>query len=172
MGLSWILKEMGGERVVMHGGATNGQLSAFLMVPARGFALTVLTNADEGSMLHDEVVKWATGHYLGLVEPETTHLTLDAAALDEYLGTYTARLGDLELYLADGQPMARQIPHGGFPDVDSPPSPAPPPSRIAFFAPDCIIALDPPLINMKAEFLRDDAGRIVWLRTSRLHRKQ
>ena len=172
MGLSWILKDMAGERAVMHGGATNGQLSAFIMFPARGFALTVLTNADEGSMLHDEVVKWATGHYLGLVEPETTHLTLDAAALDEYLGTYTARLGDLELYLADGQPMARQIPHGGFPDVDSPPSPAPPPSRIAFFAPDCIIALDPPLINMKAEFLRDDAGRIVWLRTSRLHRKQ
>jgi CubicO group peptidase (beta-lactamase class C family) len=179
MGLSWILKDMpaqggaerAGERVVMHGGATNGQLSAFLMVPARGFALTVLTNADEGAMLHDEVVKWALGHYLGLVEAETTHLTLDTAALDEYLGTYTARLGDLELYLENGQLMARQIPHGGFPDVDSPPSPAPPPSRIAFFAPDCVIALDPPLINMKAEFLRDEAGRIVWLRTSRLHRK-
>ena len=171
MGLSWILKDMAGERVVMHGGATNGQLSAFLMVPARGFALTVLTNADEGNMLHDEVVKWALGHYLGLVEPETTHLTLDAAVLQEYLGTYTARLGDLELYLEGDQLMARQIPHGGFPDVGSPPSPAPPPSRIAFFAPDCAIALDPPLINMKAEFLRDDAGRIVWLRTSRLHRK-
>ena len=157
--------------MLMIGGATNGQLSAFLMVPARGFALTVLTNADEGNMLHDEVVKWALGYYLGLVEPETTHLTLDAAVLQEYLGTYTARLGDLELYLEGDQLMARQIPHGGFPDVGSPPSPAPPPSRIAFFAPDCAIALDPPLINMKAEFLRDDAGRIVWLRTSRLHRK-
>ena len=172
MGLSWILKEMGGERVVMHGGATNGQLSAFLMVPARGFALTVLTNADEGAMLHDEVVRWALGHYLGLVEPATTHLTLDAAALNEYLGTYTARLGDLELYLDGEQLMARHTPHGGFPDVDSPPSPAPPPSRLAFFAPDCLIALDPPLINMKAEFLRDAAGRIEWLRTSRLHRRQ
>lgn len=180
MGLSWILKEMAaqgateraGERVVMHGGATNGQLSAFLMVPARGFALTVLTNADEGAMLHDEVVKWAMGHYLGLVEAETTHLTLDGAALTEFLGTYTARLGDLELYLDGEQPMVRQIPHGGFPDVDSPPSPAPPPSRIAFFARDAIIALDPPLIYMKAEFLRDESGRIVWLRTSRLHRKQ
>ena len=180
MGLSWILKEMAaqgateraGEHVVMHGGATNGQLSAFLMVPARGFALTVLTNADEGGMLNEEVVRWTMGHYLGLVEPATTHLTLDAAALEEYLGTYTARLGDLELYLDGEQLMARQIPHGGFPDVDSPPSPAPPPSRLAFFAPDCLIALDPPLINMKAEFLRDAAGRIEWLRTSRLHRKQ
>ena len=171
MGLSWILKDMAGEHVVMHGGATNGQLSAFLMVPARGFALTVLTNADEGAMLHDEVVKWALGHFLGLVEPEMTLLTLDATAVAEYLGTYTARLGDLELYVENGQPMARLTPHGGFPDVDSPPSPAPPPSRLAFFAPDCAIALDPPLINMKAEFLRDDAGRIVWLRTSRLHRK-
>lgn len=172
MGLSWILKDIAGERVVMHGGATNGQLSAFLMVPARGFALTVLTNADEGTMLNDAVVNWALSHYLRLVEPATTHLTLDAAALDEYLGTYTARLGDLELYLDGEQLMARQIPHGGFPDIDSPPSPEPPPSRMAFFAADCLIALDPPIINMKAEFLRDATGRIEWLRTSRLHRKQ
>ena len=172
MGLSWILKEMGSERIVMHGGATNGQLSAFLMVPARGFALTVLTNADEGDMLNDAVVKWALGHYLGLAEPEAAHLTLDAAALVEYLGTYTARLGALELYLEGQQLMARSIPYGGVPHVDAPPSPAPPPRRVAFHAPDCIIALDPPLINMKAEFLRDAAGHIEWLRTSRLQRRQ
>jgi CubicO group peptidase (beta-lactamase class C family) len=172
MGLSWILRDMAGERLVMHGGATNGQLSAFLMVPTRGFAITVLTNAEEGSMLHDAVVAWALEHYLGLVEPERTYLTLDAAAQAEYLGLYTARLGHLELYADDGQLMARQIPQGGFPDVDSPASPAPPPSRLAFYAPDHVIALDPPLINMRAEFLRDESGRIVWLRTSRLHRRE
>jgi hypothetical protein len=142
------------------------------MVPARDFALTVLTNAEEGSMLHDAVVSWALEHYLGLAEAERTYLTLDAAAQQEYLGLYTARLGHLELYADDGQLMARQIPQGGFPDVDSPASPAPPPSRLAFYAPDRVVALDPPLINMRAEFLRDESGRIVWLRTSRLHRRE
>ncbi len=40
-----------------------------------------------------------------------------------------------------------------------------------FIAPDRAIAIDEPLINMKAEFLRGDDGRINWLRTSRLHRR-
>lgn len=59
MGLSWILKTYGETRAVLHGGATNGQLSAFLMVPSRGFAITVLTNADEGEILNNKVVNWA-----------------------------------------------------------------------------------------------------------------
>ena len=172
MGLSWILKEMDGVPTVLHGGATNGQMSAFVMVPSRGFAITVLTNAEEGGMLHDEVVKWAMGHYLGLVEPEMAYLSLEPAALAEYTGTYKARLSHLTIYEVDGQPMMRSTPQGGFPDVDSPASPPPPPSRVAFFAPDCAIALDPPLINMKMQFLRDEAGPIVWLRTSRLHRRE
>jgi CubicO group peptidase (beta-lactamase class C family) len=171
MGLSWILKDYGGAWAVLHGGATNGQLSAFLMVPTRGFAITVLTNAEEGAMLNDAVVAWALGHYVDLREPEMSYLDLSAEELAPYLGTYQAQLSDLDLYLNDGQTMVRMTPKGGFPDKDSPPSPAPPPSRLAFFEPDRAIALDPPLINMKAEFLRDDDGRILWLRTSRLHRR-
>lgn len=171
MGLSWILKDYGETRAVLHGGATNGQLSAFLMVPSRGFAITVLTNADEGTILNDAVVAWALEHYLGLKEPELTYLDLGVDKLAEYVGTYEAHLDRLELYLKDGQMMVQETPKGGFPDVDSPPSPPPPPSRLAFFAPDRAITLDEPLINLKAEFLRDDDGRIIWLRTSRLHKR-
>jgi hypothetical protein len=171
MGLSWFLKDYDGTWAVSHGGATNGQLSAFLMVPARGFAITILTNADEGSMLNDAVVNWALRRYLGLQEPEKSYLELDETALATYTGTYTTRLNDMKLYVEDGRLMVEVIPKGGFPDVDSPPSPAPPPSRLAFFEPDRIIALDPPLINTKAEFIRDESGGIIWLRTSRLLRK-
>ena len=172
MGLSWLLRDMAGVPTVLHGGATNGQQSAFVLVPSRGFAITVLTNAEEGSMLHDTVVAWAMERYLGLVAPETSYLALDGAALAEYVGLYTARLSHVELKLEEGQLMARIIPQGGFPDVNSPASPPSPPSRVAFYAPDRIVALDPPLINLKAEFLRDDAGHIVWMRTSRLQRRQ
>lgn len=172
MGLSWILREVAGTPLVMHGGATNGQMSILVMVPARGFALTVLTNADTGGHLHDAVVEWALDNYLGLAAPTTTYITVNAGELAEYAGLYTARLSHLELYTYEDGLMAQDIPQGGFPDIDSPASPAPPPSRVAFYAPDRIIALDPPLINMKAEFLRDKDGRILWLRTSRLMRRE
>lgn len=171
MALSWRIKDYGQTRAVMHGGATNGQLSAFLMVPSEDFAITVLTNAEEGGILHDAVVARTLEQYLGLKEADRTFLDLGVEQLGEYVGTYKAQLGDLNLYFDNGQLMAGLIPNGGFPDVDSPPSPAPPPSRLAFFGPDRVIALDEPLINMKGEFLRDENGRIVWLRTSRLHRR-
>ncbi len=171
MGLSWLLKDYGDSWAVLHGGATNGQLSAFQMVPTRGFAITVLTNAEEGGMLGDAVVTRAMQHYLSLREPELTHVDLTPAELAAYEGRYEARLAHVELYVKDGQLMMQSIPQGGFPDKDSPASPAPPPSRLAFFGPDRVIALDEPLINMKAEFIRDEDSCIVWLRTSRLHRR-
>lgn len=171
MGLSWRIKDYGATRAVMHGGATNGQLSAFLMIPSEEFAITVLTNADQGSILHDKLVAWALEQYLGLKEAERPRLDLSVEQLSEYVGTYEAQMETLNLYFENGRLMAGIDPKGGFPDIDSPPPPAPPPSRVAFFGPDRLIALDEPLIGIKAEFLRDENGRIVWLRTSRLHRK-
>jgi hypothetical protein len=122
-------------------------------------------------MLHDAVVARALSHYLDLREPAMTYLDLDAAEMAAYAGTYEAQLSGLEVYVEDGRIMVQMTPKGGFPDKDSPPSPTPPPSRLAFFEPDRVIALDPPLINMKAEFMRDQDGKIIWLRTSRLHRR-
>ena len=155
----------------MHGGATNGQLSAFLMIPSRDFAITILTNADEGVILHDTVVSWALNHYLGLKDAEITHIDLPTGKLSEYVGTYDAQLAGLELSMQDDQLIVHMTPHGGFPDVSSPPGPPPPPTRLGFFGPDLAITLDEPLINIKIEFLRGDDGRVEWLRTSRLHRK-
>lgn len=172
MGLSWLLKTVGGVPVVMHGGATNGQLSAFLMVPSRDFAITVLTNAEAGGLLHDAAVNWALDHYLGLSDPALPHQTRTTAELQPYLGTYKAILTTMELYLDGDTLMIQSTPMGGFPDKDSPASDPPPPSRAAFFGDDRIVALDEPLINTKMEFLRDESGEIVWLRTSRLHRRQ
>ncbi len=131
----------------------------------------MLTNADEGSILNDNVVNRALEQYLGLKEPEQSYLELGIEKLGEYVGSYEAALDLLSLYLADGELMVQMTPKGGFPDVSSPPSPPPPPSRVKFVAPDRAITIDEPLINVKAEFLRGDDDRIDWLRTSRLHRR-
>jgi CubicO group peptidase (beta-lactamase class C family) len=171
MGLSWLLKRIDNTPIVMHGGATNGQMSAFLMVPSRDFAITILTNAEEGGLLHDKVVSWALDHYLGLHEPELVHLPRTAAELAPYIGSYDAMMTKLDLYVDGETLMLQATPKGGFPDKHSPASPPPPPSRVAFFGNDTIVALDEPMINTKAEFIRDRSGRIEWLRTSRLHRR-
>lgn len=171
MGLSWLLKQYGDTWAVLHGGATKGQISAFLMIPTHQFAVTVLTNAEAGGILHDAVVARILQHYFNLREPEMTYLQMGQDELGKYAGTYEARSARLELYSDDGQMMVQMTPLGGFPDKDSPPPPPPPPSRLAFFGPDQAVALDEPLIHTKCEFLRDDAGRIQWLRTSRLHRR-
>ncbi|NEX91950.1 serine hydrolase [Caulobacter sp. 17J65-9] len=45
--LGWQVFDWRGERVVAHGGAMNGQLTATAMIPGRGVGITVLTNAEE-----------------------------------------------------------------------------------------------------------------------------
>ena len=67
VGISWLLGEVGGAKVVAHGGTTNGQHSEFKMIPERGFAIISMTNAGpNGPVLNDRLWDWALEHYLGL----------------------------------------------------------------------------------------------------------
>ena len=71
VGISWLLSDAGGERVVSHGGSTTGQFSGFEMVPARRFAIVSLTNAEpNGPLFNHRISEWALETYLGLVEPD------------------------------------------------------------------------------------------------------
>lgn len=92
VGLSWLLQKVGGVRTVKHGGTTNGQLSAFVIVPETGFAVAVCTNADRGGALHAELVRWALDRVLDVraTDPQASDIDADAAA--EYTGVYEARL--------------------------------------------------------------------------------
>ena len=89
VGISWLLKDIDGARLVGHGGTTNGQYSDFTMVPERGFALISMTNSGpNGSELNHKLEKWALEHYLGLSEPEPVPMDAPAEVLDEYVGRY------------------------------------------------------------------------------------
>ncbi len=173
-GLTWGLRRLDGTRLVSHGGATNGQLSAFMMAPERGFAVTVLTNSDRGGILHTEIVKWALGHYLGLNEPEPQPIELADADLASCVGKYVGvgSTSDLELSLQDGGILMQVHLKGGFPHKDSPPPPTPPPMRLAFTARDRIVVLDGPMKGSRGEFLRNPDGSIAWLRLSRIRARQ
>ena len=66
VGISWMLRDINGVRVAAHDGSTNGQQSAFEIVPERNFAITVLTNSGTGLQMNRELVNWARETYLGL----------------------------------------------------------------------------------------------------------
>jgi len=92
MGLSWHLEDADGCRIVAHGGATNGQMSSFWMVPDRDFAFTALTNADTSRWALRSLDGWVRERLLGLraTEPET--LPLSGEELAAYCGTYVAAI--------------------------------------------------------------------------------
>jgi CubicO group peptidase (beta-lactamase class C family) len=164
MGITWFLRDVEGTRIVAHGGATNGQESAFLLIPSRRFAMTVLTNSSRGSDLNRDVTRWALEHYLGLHDRDPEPLAATADELMAYTGHYSAAAADVDLTVQGTDLIVQLTPKGGFPTPDSPAEPAPPPVRAALAGPDAILVLDEPLQGLRGEFLRGPDGQIAWLR--------
>ncbi|MDQ2742318.1 MAG: beta-lactamase family protein [Chloroflexota bacterium] len=170
--LPWFIRESRGVREVSHGGGTNGQQSAFHLVPERGFAVTVLTNADRGGQLGTEIVNWALEHYLDIRDIEPERLDVGEEKLAEYAGTYTSAMLELELSVRDGTLMLAMRNTGGLPGMEELPPP-PPPTTVAVIGEDKILTLDPPIEDIRGEFLRGPDGRIVWFRAGgRVHKRQ
>ena len=92
-----LLDRLQGTKTVGHGGRAAGQVSAFGMIPERGFALVVLTNADTGIVLDTEVSRWVHERVLGLVAEEPKLVELPGEVLKEYVGTYQGELESLEI---------------------------------------------------------------------------
>jgi len=89
VGVSWLLRDIDGARLVGHGGTTNGQYSDFTMVPERSFALISMTNSGpNGSELNDRLTKWALEHYLGIHDESPEPLVVGDDALAVYAGRY------------------------------------------------------------------------------------
>jgi CubicO group peptidase (beta-lactamase class C family) len=173
MGVTWFVREVAGTRILRHGGATNGQMSAFVMVPSRRFAITVLTNADRGGELHQKITRRALELYLGIRETPPAPRNLPTEQLVPYAGCYDSAMTTYKLSLRDGGLIAQVSYKGGFPDKDSPAPPAPPAFRLAVCGEDQVIALDPPFQDVRGELLRDPDGRIAWFRIGgRIHARQ
>jgi CubicO group peptidase (beta-lactamase class C family) len=164
LGVTWMLREVGGVRLVGHGGATNGLMSAFQMAPDRDFAITVLTNAYQGTELHRNVVNWALKQCLAIEEGKPIARKAAPEALNEFAGRYSALLSDLLVTAKDGALEGQVIPKGGFPTKDSPPRPMEPPFPIGLSDPDRLVILDGPMKDSAIDVLRDENGRITFVR--------
>lgn len=164
VGLAWFLKAYDGVQTIGHGGGTKGQVTWLGIAPEERFALVVLTNHDYGGVVGQRVVQQAFETYFGVREPDLQEIQLDPERTEGYLGRYVSNMMDVVLARADGDLELRLEPKGGFPTPDTPPEPAPPPVPFAFASEEEIFVPEGTFKGERAVFLRDDEGRIVWLR--------
>ena len=104
VGISWLLRDVGGVREVAHGGTTHGQHSHFSMVPERGFALVVMTNtAPDGPKLMADLSRWAYEHHLGVVDAPPAPIESSEEELAQYAGTYETIASLVEVSVDGGR---------------------------------------------------------------------
>ncbi|MFN2472277.1 MAG: serine hydrolase domain-containing protein [Gaiellaceae bacterium] len=163
MGITWILREVDGVQLFGHDGGTNGQVARLLVAPEAGEALAVLTNSSRGSEVTREVTRAFLARF-GVQEREPVALDAGPSRLAEYAGRYVSHLIDIDVTLAGPRLVTQMTSKGGFPRPDSPPMPAPPPVPIALADGDIGFVPEGPFRGERVEFLRDETGRIAWLR--------
>ena len=167
VGISWLLRDVGGTRVVAHGGSTNGQQSAFELVPSRRFGVTVLTNADKGAVLHRELTTWILEAYLGLADAEEEPLQLDAAGMAAFAGEYDNRNAIVNVsvdgdalvlkarYTEEGKAQLLSVMGEGAPD--------PEPIIVKPLSGDRYVVSEGDAKGMKGIFVRDESGTVTAL---------
>lgn len=164
IGTSWMLDWAGaGERLVKHGGATNGHLSSFELIPGRGFAVSVLTNSDTGREARQTIADACQEHFLGFGKPDPVEVP-PPADLRQYEGTYQSVLARLAVQNVNGSlTVVDASPERGFAERRNRPIPLPP-AQLAFTGTDATAVLDGARKGERAEFLRGADGRIEWMR--------
>ncbi len=164
MGITWMLRPTAeGDRIVQHGGNWPAQSSGFMMVPSRGFAITLLTNSVGGPTLTGSMFgeDWVLRNFAGVSNPPAVPLDMSAAELAPYEGLYTAKN-----ILPDGSWAHTKVTlkaRGGRLVVEGPIAAA----QFAFYRDDYLVDLDPEgaTIGSRSNFLRGADGQIAWLRT-------
>jgi CubicO group peptidase (beta-lactamase class C family) len=157
VGLTWYGEDRFG--TIRHGGGTNGQLSLLVLVPARSFALAVVTNHSPGGLQVIDAALEAAGLAAGHPQP------IDDVETAEYGGVFETARGRLSLTpLHGGRIRVESESFGGFPTKDSPPGPQPPPAEAFFYTQERWIVDAGPLKGTRGHFIRDHDGSVRWLR--------
>jgi CubicO group peptidase (beta-lactamase class C family) len=172
-GLAWKLSEVGGSRFVAHSGDTIGQNSTLWIVPENDFAFVLLTNADRGDLVCEEVSRWVRRDFLDVEEEEPEPMEVARGELEEYAGRYVLGGTGAAIELrVEGAALRFEEAYGDRSALSETEPEPPPPARARFYARDRIILVDGPHRGTRVEFLRGPQGRIRWLRTGRVYARQ
>jgi CubicO group peptidase (beta-lactamase class C family) len=162
MGFGWHLSLLDGERLVTHSGGTLGFISVLSLVPARGFAVAVLTNSVSAAPLLNEVSDAALQRCAGLTRTTPQPRPGAAAELTECAGGYLVPRFNGWSFAVDGDALVRRpLDAEGTLREGTEATPV----RMQPFAADRFVDVDGPYAGRGVtDFLRDDGGRIGWVR--------
>lgn len=169
IGLAWHIRQVGPIRTFGHGGTLAGHVLLLEIVPERNFAIAILTNANTGWRLIQDVEREALKSYLGatyavnqaiahrgLVETLPFVQKLDRQPDPEpYLGTYVRPNNSYVVRAEGGKLFVQDRSNSGGTSTESPG---------AFYGPDRVVVTDGPDRGQSIEFVRDDNGRVHWIR--------
>jgi CubicO group peptidase (beta-lactamase class C family) len=156
-------------RTASHGGTLGGHILLLELVPERNFAIAILTNANSGWRVIQDVEREALRSYLGasyapnqaiahrgLVEtlPSAEPLAGQPYAAP-YVGRYVRPSNSVVVRVTAGRLVVQDQPNSGKPGAEMP---------IAFFGTDRAVVLEGPDRGQSIEFIRDTSGRVNWIR--------
>src|SRR5215204_1319769 len=171
MGITWFIRYADNLTAYAHGGATHGQQAYFFYIPEKDFALAILTNSDDGGIITAQTFGWALDLYFGIKLKQRKPLETPQE-LKEFFGRYKIGTECFDIKSKGKQLVYHHIPLGGFPRPATPPGPAMPPMRFAFYDQDKLIGLDEPYNGALADIIRDEKGRVEYFRVGgRAHKK-
>ena len=169
IGLAWHIRRVGPVHTYAHGGTLGGHILLLELVPERNFAIAILTNANTGWRLIQDVEREALKSYLGVTyapNQATAHRGLvetlpTAKPLAKqpdpapYLGTYIRPNNSYVVRAEGGKLIVQDRSNSGSAPREYP---------VAFYGPDRVVVTDGPDSGQSIEFVRDDAGRVNWIR--------
>jgi len=165
IGLSWLLDDLGGSRVVKHGGSVNGHMSAFFMLPDHGFAITVLTNGDKGHATEGAIVNWAAEAFCGVKAKEPKFRKLKAAELADYAQSFSVgQMATLKFTPKNGRLTGViEVPDEIKEKYPEAVATLPPPFEVGFVADDKVVTTEAGT-SSRGEFVRGAKGAVEWFR--------
>ena len=171
MGLGWHLRTIGDVRVAAHGGTLGGHILLLEIVPQRNFAVAILTNANSGWRMIQDVERAALKSYLGAsftTNQAISHRGLvetlpDARPMEPqpdlkpYIGEYKRPMNSVVVREENGRLMVQSVSRSGNPQPAIP---------VSFYAPDRAMVMDGSERGQSIEFVRDPAGSVKWIRVT------
>jgi CubicO group peptidase (beta-lactamase class C family) len=178
IGIAWHLRTVGSVRTAAHGGTLAGHILLLELVPERNLAIAILTNANNGWRLIQDVERAALQSYAGATYAKNQAIshrglveTLPAVEplakqpdLAPYIGRYVRPMNTVVVRTDAGQLRAQVRPNTGTPQ---------PEMTLSFYGPDRAVVLDGSDKGQSVEFIRGADDRVQWVRvTGRVARRE
>ncbi len=169
IGLAWHLRTVGPLRVAAHGGTLAGHILLLEIVPERNFAIGILTNAQNGWRLIQDVERAALASYHGATF--TTNQAIAHRGLVEtlpsaeplarqpdpapYVGRYVRPMTAVVVRADGARLVVQERPNTSDPRPEMP---------VSFYGPDRAVVTGGPDRGQSIEFIRGADGSVNWVR--------